>query len=71
MQIDLTNSLFHNEEEARAYLEVQRWPDGVICPFCTEKKAVTPLNSVSHGPGWYTRGLTTVGTWLPILFSRK
>ncbi len=56
MQINLTNTLFHDEEKARAYLEMQRWPDGVTCPFCDEKKGVTLLNSKPHGPGWYHCG---------------
>jgi transposase-like protein len=53
MRIDLTNSIFHDEDKARAYLEAQRWPDGVTCPFCGGLDAVSPANSKAHGPGWY------------------
>lgn len=51
--IDLTDPIFRDEEKARAYLEIQRWPDGVVCPFCHSKEAVSTLNSEAHGPGWY------------------
>ena len=50
---DLTNSIFHDEEKARRFLETERWPDGVICPFCNSSKAVSKLNGKSMGPGWY------------------
>lgn len=50
--IDLTNPIFRDEEKARAYLETQRWPDGVVCPFCQSKEAVSELHSAAHGPGW-------------------
>ena len=34
--MNLTNlsKKFSDAEAARAYLETQRWPDGVVCPFC-------------------------------------
>jgi transposase-like protein len=51
--IDLTNTIFHDEAKARAYLEAQRWPDGVTCPFCGGLDDVKPLNSEHHGAGWY------------------
>ena len=51
--IDLTDTIFRDEEKARAYLEHQRWPDGVVCPFCQSKEAVSELHSAAHGPGWY------------------
>lgn len=31
---DLSAPHFHNEAEARKYLEALRWPDGPICPQC-------------------------------------
>ena len=52
-QIDLTNPIFSDEDKARAYLEAQRWPDGVVCTFCGGLDAVSPLKSEAHGPGWY------------------
>jgi len=53
MQIDLTNPIFGDEKKARAYLEAQRWPNGVNCPFCGGLDEVRPLASKAHGPGWY------------------
>ena len=50
---DITNSIFHDEESARAFLEKERWPDGVVCPFCESKKHVKALNGASMGSGWY------------------
>lgn len=29
---------FHSEEICRKYLEVNRWPDGIVCPFCLCQK---------------------------------
>lgn len=51
--VNLTNPLFSDEAKARAYLEAQRWPDGVTCPFCDKRDAVKALDSKAHGPGWY------------------
>ena len=51
--IALTNPIFSNENKARAYLEAQRWPNGVSCPFCGTFDGIGPLNSVAHGDGWY------------------
>jgi transposase-like protein len=51
--IDLTNPIFSDEDKAREYLEKQRWPDGVSCPFCGGLDAISPLKSEAHGPGWH------------------
>ena len=51
--IDLTNPIFSDEDQARAHLEAHRWPDGVNCPFCRSVDAVSPLAGASMGPGWY------------------
>ena len=51
--IAFTNPLFSDEAKARAWLENERWPDGVTCPFCGGLDQVKPLNSEAHGPGWY------------------
>jgi len=51
------NPLFQDEDKARAYLEAQRWPDGVICPFCGqigEAKALAATGAL--GAGWYHCG---------------
>ena len=53
MEIKLTNPIFSDEAKARAYLEAQRWPDGVSCPFCGTLDGIAPLNSKAHGDGWY------------------
>jgi transposase-like protein len=31
---DLESTWFHDEEEARKFLETQRWPTGTVCPHC-------------------------------------
>ena len=51
--IDLINPIFSDEAKARAYLEGERWPDGVSCPFCGTLDGIAPLNSKAHGDGWY------------------
>lgn len=50
---DISNPVFHDEEKARAFLEGERWPNGVICPFCNKREGVTALKGKSMGPGWY------------------
>ena len=32
--MDLTDTRFQDADEARKYLETQRWPNGPICPHC-------------------------------------
>lgn len=49
----ITDAVFHDEETARAFLEKQRWPNGVICPFCNTGDRVTALGGKSMGPGWF------------------
>lgn len=49
----ITDAVFHDEDKARAFLERQRWPSGVICPLCNSGARVTALNVPSMGPGWY------------------
>ncbi len=50
---DLSNPAFTNEDKARELLEITRWPNGPICPFCGQMETVKPLNGNSMGPGWY------------------
>lgn len=50
---NLTNPIFHDEDAAREYFETERWPDGVVCPFCNSKDGVHVLGGNSLGPGWY------------------
>lgn len=65
---DLTNPIFQDADKAREYLEVQRWPDGPVCPHCGAKHEATKLGGKSTRPGVYKcRGCekpfsVTVGT---------
>ena len=52
--LDLTNPVFHDEDKARKFLEAERWPNGVSCPFCGGLDDVKRLDrDGSMGPGWY------------------
>jgi len=44
---------FHDEEEARKYLEAIRWPSGPFCPHCGNVEKVYALAGESHRPGLY------------------
>jgi transposase-like protein len=50
---NLTNPIFHDEEKARSFFEKERWPHGVVCPFCEKQEGVSSLNGKSMGAGWY------------------
>jgi len=53
----LKNPVFQDETKAREYLEAQRWPDGVICPFCGQigaAKGLPPKGAL--GAGWWHCG---------------
>lgn len=52
MSINLTNPIFHDEDAARAHLEKQRWPNGVVCPHCGSD-AVTKLQGEKHRTGLF------------------
>lgn len=43
---------FTDVDAARAYLEAQRWPDGVTCPHCGADD-VTSMKGKAHRPGVY------------------
>src|SRR5215213_8874768 len=34
MAAKISDPIFHNEDLARAHMEVSRWPDGAYCPHC-------------------------------------
>jgi hypothetical protein len=34
MTVNVTDSIFNDEDKARAYFEAIRWPDGVTCCHC-------------------------------------
>ena len=38
---------FNNEDEARTYLEGQRWPDGAVCPHCGGMVRIYPVKADS------------------------
>jgi transposase-like protein len=49
----LSHPVYHDEEQARLYLQDVRWPDGVYCPFCGSLDGIKPLGGESMGPGWF------------------
>jgi transposase-like protein len=56
MDFDISNSVFHDTEKARRYLEHVRWPDGPVCPHCgTVGERITKVEGTkqSHRPGLY------------------
>jgi transposase-like protein len=50
---DLSNPIFHDEAEAREWLERELWPDGAICPHCGTVGEATLMQGKSHRPGLY------------------
>jgi len=64
----LTAPRFHNETEARKYLEALRWPNGAVCPHCGGIERNSALSGESHRDGLYFCGdcrsqfTVTVGT---------
>src|SRR5580658_7433362 len=53
----LKNPVFQDETKAREYLEAQRWPDGVICPFCGQIGAAKAQPAKGAlGAGWWHCG---------------
>jgi transposase-like protein len=52
MDININNSAFSNEDEARELLEAMRWKDGVICPHCEADK-VYKLQGAATRKGVY------------------
>jgi transposase-like protein len=55
MNIDLTNSIFHDEDAAREHLEAIRWPNGPVCPHCgnADTDKIKRLAGKSHRPGLF------------------
>jgi transposase-like protein len=53
----LKNPVFQDETKAREYLEAQRWPGGVICPFCGQVGAAKAQPATGAlGAGWWHCG---------------
>lgn len=53
MSFGLTNSIFNDEDAARAYFEGIRWPNGPVCPRCGVLNEATLVQGKSHRPGMY------------------
>jgi transposase-like protein len=53
MDIDLTDPIFTDEEEARKRFEALRWPNGPVCPHCGSVNNATALKGKKSRPGLY------------------
>lgn len=51
--MNLDNPIFHDDTSARAYMEAQRWADGVVCPHCGGTEKCKRLEGVAHRPGLF------------------
>lgn len=66
--MNLSDPIFHDDNAARAYMEAQRWADGVFCPHCGGTDKCKRLNGAKHRPGLFQCGdcrqqfTVTVGT---------
>ena len=49
--MNITDPVFHDEAKARAFFEAQRWPNGPICPYCSEQKNVVRLGGAAADKG--------------------
>lgn len=65
MMLDLTDPIFHDENQAREWLESYRWPTGPYCCHCGGTR-VAPMGGKKHRAGLYycpdCRGQFTVMT---------
>jgi transposase-like protein len=52
----LSDPVYHDEDAAREYLTVTRWPDHVVCPLCGGVDKINRLQGESMGAGWWTCG---------------
>jgi transposase-like protein len=50
-KITLSDEIFHNEERARQFLEIIRWPDKPICPHCGNDEKSYKITGKSVRPG--------------------
>lgn len=48
---DITNPIFSDAERAREHLEALNWPNGPVCPHCSEFERVRRLQGKSHRAG--------------------
>jgi len=51
----LTDSIFQDADEARAFMERERWPHGPVCPHCgnVDRAKITELQGAKHRAGLY------------------
>jgi transposase-like protein len=57
MTSTIKNPVFQDEDKARTYLEAQRWPHGVVCPFCGQIGSAKALPAQGAlGAGWWHCG---------------
>lgn len=65
MNIDLTDAKFHDENVAREWFELSRWPNGASCVHCGDS-SVFKMEGKAHRPGLFhcrnCRGQFTVRT---------
>lgn len=64
MTFSISNPIFSDEDKAREHLELQRWPDGPVCPHCgatdehvRSMKGVRSRPSKAHPEGKERKGL--------------
>lgn len=50
---DVTDSMFHDDDAARAHFETILWPNGPVCPHCKATEGLTRLQGKSHRPGLF------------------
>jgi transposase-like protein len=66
--MNLSDLIFHDDNAARAYMEAQRWPTGVVCPHCGGVEKCKRMEGAKHRPGLFQCGdcrqqfTVTVGT---------
>lgn len=51
--IDITDTIYNDENAAREHLEALQWPNGPVCPHCGCYKNITKLQGKSTRPGVY------------------
>ncbi len=65
VNIDLTDAKFHNEDAAREWFELSRWPNGITCVHCGSLR-VDRMGGTKHRAGLFhcpdCRGQFTVRT---------
>lgn len=52
MKLDITNTIYNDDDAAREHLEALLWPNGPVCPHCGSF-ANTALEGKAHRTGVY------------------